>query len=174
MKKFVSIATMIALWIAVAIPVATTTACTSSQIQLAETIANATASILVNSTGAYWAPTVQAALNQLQAAIGTGDASAVQIAVAAVETAVAFIPITAPYAPEIDIIVAAIEAFFGTHSTQVSGIAKAQSVGQLYPANPHLGRVVISKKFLESDRDAFIRYWNAANQANHHGLIALK
>ena len=109
---------------------------------------------------APWAQELRNAISALLSAEQQWQAGgAVQVVVDVLNTIVAItavIPITAPYSPLIDILVAGIEAILAALPQSTKAERTASSLG-----NPHVGRTVIKHRLLHSYASDCRTQWNA-------------
>lgn len=130
-------------------------------------LTEATSILTVADPTAPWVGQLKAAIATLKTAeagwVGGGAVADVDAALNTIEAIVAVVPVTAVYAPLVDVLVAGIEAILAAlpASTAVSvSLAKA--------SNPHLGKVVIKHHLFHSRTKEFKDAWNAA--AEKQGL----
>ena len=98
----------------------------------------------------------------------TGSVAAdLNTAATAVETVLAMIPITAPYASFVAIAVAALDiilANVGTQAAQTGDATadalKVRTAVKALPSNPYRGMVMIHRHPLQNYRAAFVETWN--------------
>lgn len=131
------------------------------------TILDSTTAILrVAEPDAPWVADFVKAVNALktaEASWSSGSPNAVlRDALDALMAVVAVIPLTAPYAPLIDILVAGIEAVISALGPQSGGIASANATVM----NPHSGRVVLKSSALQTKVGAYKQQWNEAVKQN--------
>lgn len=103
------------------------------------------------------AKTAVTALETAETAWQTGGpVQAVDDALNTIEAVMAVVPVTAVYAPLVDVLVAGIEAILATlpASTKVGAVSKA--------SNPHVGRVRIKHSLFHSRVSEFKKAWNDA------------
>lgn len=165
-KKLLSAVLAILFLTAVTAPLQGCSAAQTEQ-EINTVLTEATNIISVADPTAPWLPQLKSAVAALQTAetnwVGGGAVADVDAALNTIEAIVAVVPVTAVYAPLVDVLVAGIEAILAAlpASTAVSvSLAKA--------SNPHLGKVVIKHHLFHSRTKEFKDAWNAA--AEKQGL----
>jgi hypothetical protein len=124
-------------------------------------LTEATNILTVADPTAPWAGQLKAAVAALKTAeagwVGGGAVADVDAALNTIEAIVAVVPVTAAYAPLVDVLVAGVEAILAALPAPT-----AASVSLAKASNPHLGRVVIKHRLFHSRTKEFKDAWNAA------------
>lgn len=161
MKKLLSAVLAILFLTAVTAPLQ---GCSEAQTvnEINTVLTEATSIISVADPTAPWVGQLKAAVAALKTAEtgwqGGGAVADVDAALNTIEAVLAVVPVTAAYAPLVDVLVAAIEAVLGALPqpavASVSALSKA--------SNPHIGRVHIKHHLFHSRVGEFKKAWNDA------------
>jgi hypothetical protein len=137
-------------------------------VNLINTVLDAAGNVLkVIEPNASWAQQFTAAVQALKTAEATWqNGGAVTIVDDALNTLLAIanvIPIDAPYAPLIAVLVAGIELVLGALPVNATTSLKSNATITM---SPYYGKVVIKSKFLETRAGAFKRVWDGVAHSN--------
>lgn len=127
-------------------------------------IASVKAILRVAEATASWAASLQAALTALQQAEAAWEAGGavviIEDALDTIEAVVAVIPLTAPYAPLVAVLVAGIDAVLSYFTPAAAAAVRATKGG------PYAGRVGLTKpRFLQTQVGAYKGQWNQQAKA---------